>query len=76
MQRKCAACAGPARKTVRAVIVSQDSSPRTGLVCRVCAIHGTLVVPASIRILPPKPRRVPRSAITRAMVSVEPKGGK
>lgn len=71
--RHCAACGGPARKTVRAVVVSQDSSPKTGLVCRVCAEHGTLVVPGTIRIMPPKPRRVPRSALTRAMVSVEPK---
>ncbi len=62
--RHCAGCGNPARKTVKAVVITSDAPPRMGLVCRVCASCGVLVVPAALRMLPNKPRRVPREKAT------------
>ena len=58
-----AACGGAARKTVRATVIKSDAPPRVGLVCKVCASHGVLVVPWTIRMLPAKPKRVSKSAL-------------
>lgn len=68
MKRRCAACGFPTRKTVRALVIVSNEPPRMGLVCRACANCGTLVVPGTLRILPPKPKRVPRAAFSRAVL--------
>lgn len=79
MKRRCGVCGNP-RKTIRAVIVRQDTKPRLGLVCRLCATCGVLVVPAGLSVLPDKPRRVPRSSLLEgverhaANIAIEPKG--
>jgi len=68
MKRRCSACGMPCKKTVRALVIVSNEPPRMGLVCRVCANCGTLVVPGTLRMLPPKPKRVPRSFLTRAVL--------
>lgn len=60
---RCSGCGRRVRKRVRAVVVRDDLPPRMGLVCEFCARCGVLVVPATLRMLPPKPRRVSRSAL-------------
>lgn len=59
--KKCAGCGNPVRKTVRALILKSDTAPRMGLVCKVCASCGTLVVPATLRMLPAKPKKVAKA---------------
>lgn len=68
-KRRCAGCSCHALKLVRAVIVQSESRPRMGLVCKVCASCGVLVVPASLRILPAKPRKVSRGDFTRSVLA-------
>ena len=68
MKRRCKACGFPAKKTVRALVIVSNEPPRMGMVCRACANCGTLVVPGTLRMLPPKPRRVPRSILSRAVL--------
>lgn len=62
--KRCAGCGNPVRKTIRALVIKSDTPPRMGLVCRVCANCGVLVVPGSLRMLPAKPKRVSRRAAT------------
>lgn len=65
MKRRCGACGFPTRKTVRALVITSNEPPRMGLVCKACANCGTLVVCGTLRILPPKPKKVPRSALAK-----------
>lgn len=71
MKRRCGACGFPTRKTVRALVITSNEPPRMGLVCKACANCGTLVVCGTLRILPPKPKRVPRSALAKHIREVE-----
>lgn len=57
--RRCSCC-GNRRKTVKALIIKSDTPPRMGLACRLCASCGVLVVPAVLKMLPQKPKKVPR----------------
>lgn len=57
---------------VRAIVIKSEAKPRMGLVCKVCASCGVLVVPATLRILPEKPRKVPRArALPKLLADVE-----
>lgn len=70
--KHCTGCGNPVRKTVRALIIKSDAPPRMGLVCKLCAACGVLVVPATLRMLPAKPRKVPRErAMPRLLANVE-----
>lgn len=68
MKRHCAACGFSVLKTVRALVIVSNEPPRMGLVCRACANCGTLIVPGTLRVLPPRPRRVPRSSLLRSEI--------
>lgn len=59
-------------KTVRAVVVTSQSRPRMGKVCKHCAGCGVLVVPGFLRILPDKPKRAPRSAFLKHALNPDP----
>lgn len=66
-KKACAACGLPTLKRVRATVVRSETPPRIGLVCQHCARCGMLVVPAALKILPAKPRKVPRGAFIRTL---------
>jgi hypothetical protein len=68
MKRRCSGCGFPCRVTVRALVITSNEPPRMGRVCRACANCGTLVVCGVPRVLPPKPRRVPRAMFSRAVL--------
>jgi len=69
-KRRCTACGAPALKMVRATVVRSESPPRIGLVCKHCARCGMLVVPAALKILPARPRKVPRGSLTAALAGM------
>lgn len=70
--KRCSGCGNPVRKMVRAMVIKSDAAPRMGLVCKVCASCGVLVVPVTLRMLPAKPRKVPRQrAMPRLLANVE-----
>jgi hypothetical protein len=68
--RHCKACGAPALTMVRATVVRSEAPPRIGLVCKHCARCGVLVVPAALKILPARPRKVPRGSLTRALAGL------
>jgi len=70
MKRRCLACGTPSVKMVRATVVRSESKPRIGVVCKHCAKCGVLVVPATLKILPAKPRKVPRGSLTRSLAGL------
>ena len=67
-RKRCAACGAGALSRVRAVVVKHDQPPRVGLVCQHCARCGMLVVPASLVMLPAKPRKVSRDSFAASVL--------
>ena len=61
-KKACTACGAPSLKRIRAVIVRSETAPKIGLVCQHCARCGMLVVPGALKLIPAKPRKVPRGA--------------
>lgn len=75
--KKCSACGNPSRKTVRAMVLKSDSPPRMGLVCRVCAACGVLVVPMTLRMLPTRPKKVTKArALPKLLADVQLERGR